>query len=326
MPLTVGLCGLGTAALRAHLPALSRAEEAGAIRLVGVCDPDPGRCAEVSARTQGAGAHLDVEDLLERASPSLLVVASPPSAHVGAIEAAAVRGVDVLCEKPLGIRPGDREELDEIVAAHQGLLLATVHQYRHAAGWRAVARVASAATAAGERWRLHFEVERPGTDPLAAGGWRAAGDREGGILGDHAVHYLALCWGLDPGCRVTASHRSGSPGQETASVRLALAGGDALIDVSYAGERRRNLVALEVPGRRLTVRWEDGLLTLTSPRRRLERRLGALSDRQYVNDLYVGLYEELISALPDAAARGRLTAETLGVAALLSEALDLHTA
>src|SRR5205807_1674445 len=103
----VGLCGLGSAALRAHLPALCRAEETGAAVIAGVCDPDPARSETVVARTRRARAFPDVEALLDGSGCDLLVIASPPSAHIPAITAAARRGVDVLCEKPLGVAEGD---------------------------------------------------------------------------------------------------------------------------------------------------------------------------------------------------------------------------
>ncbi len=76
-------------------------------------------------------------------------------------------------------------------------------------------------------FRLEVEVERPGTDPLSAGRLAAHGDREGGILGDHAVHYLALCHRLDPGARVLGAERRGEPGRETATVELAVGAGRA---------------------------------------------------------------------------------------------------
>src|SRR4029077_13779755 len=125
-------------------------------------------------------------------------------------------------------------------AAHPSTLLAPVHQYRHAPAWAGtIEPTLRAAVATGMPFRLRVEVERPGTDPLSAGGWRAAGLREGGILGDHAVHYLALCWTLDRSPRLLSAHLEGENGHETASVELALGDrGRSSIWVSYAGARR----------------------------------------------------------------------------------------
>ena len=320
----VGLCGLGSAALRAHLPALCRAEETGAAVIAGVCDPDPARSEMVVARTRRARPFPDVEALLDGSGCDLLVIASPPSAHLGAIAAAARRGVDVLCEKPLGVADGDVDRLRDLTAGQPSWLVATVHQYGHAAAWRALERWLRVPARAGRPFRLEVEVERPGTDPLSAGGWRALGDREGGILGDHAVHYLALCHHLDNGSRVLDADNRGAPGRETAHVDLAVGPGTARIGVSYAGVRRRNLVALTLPDRGAELRWEDGEL------RRLRdgvpgrgRPVGALSDRQFVNDLYGALYDDLLGHRGDPAWRERQRRETVEVAGLLAEALRL---
>lgn len=320
----VGLCGLGSAALRAHLPALCRAEETGAAVIAGVCDPDPVRSETVVARTRRGRAFADVEALLDGSGCNLLVIASPPSAHLGAIAAAARRGVDVLCEKPLGVAEGDVVRLRDLAGRDPSWLVATVHQYAHAFTWRVFERWIRVPATAGRPFRLEVEVERPGTDPLSAGGWRAEGDREGGILGDHAVHYMALCHRLDPGSRVLDARRRGAPGRETASVELGVGPGSAGISVSYDGRRRRNLVALSLPDRGAELRWEDGEL------RRLRdgvpgrgRPVGALSDRQFVNDLYGALYDDLLGNRHDPAWRDRQRRETIEVAALLAEALRL---
>jgi predicted dehydrogenase len=320
----VGLCGLGSAALRAHLPALCRAEETGAAVIVGVCDPDPARSEMVVTRTRRGRAFADVHALLEGSGCDLLVIASPPSAHLPAITAAARRGVDVLCEKPLGLAEGDVDRLRDLAGADPSWLVATVHQYAHASAWRVVERWLRVPAATGRPFLLEIEVERPGTDPLSAGGWRAAGDREGGILGDHAVHYLALCHRLDPGSRVVAARSHGAPGHESASVELAVGSGTARIGVSYDGRRRRNLVSLSLPDRGAELRWEDGDL------RRLRdgvpgrgRTVGALSDRQFVNDLYGALYDDLLGNRHDPAWREQQRRETIEVASLLADALRL---
>jgi len=324
MPLSIGLCGLGSAATRAHLPALSRAEETGAATVVGVCDPDPSRRERFLRHALHARGYADVAGLLDGARPDLLVIASPPSAHLPAITAAVTRGVDVLCEKPLGLSERDVTQLDELAAAHPDRLLAPVHQYRLAPAWRVFTRALQVASARDCAFRVDVEVERPGTDPLSAGGWRADPDHEGGILGDHAVHYLALCWTTGLPARVTACERSGEGGSETARTEVRLGRGMATISVSFAGHARRNRVALDVPSAGFHLDWHDESLTVT---RRggagSVRRVGALSARQFVNDLYEPMYDELLARRDDPAWRAERTAETLGVARLLAGSLRL---
>jgi predicted dehydrogenase len=324
MPLTIGLCGLGSAATRAHLPALSRAEETGAATVVGVCDPDPSRRDAFLRQSRHARGFADVVSLLDGARPDLLVIASPPSAHLDAITAAVERGVDVLCEKPLGLSDADVSSLEALAAAHPSRLLAPVHQYRLAPPWRVFTRALCVASARDCAFRLDAEVERPGTDPLSAGGWRADPDHEGGILGDHAVHYLALCWITGLPARVTACERSGEGGSETARAELRLGRGQAAVTVSYAGHARRNRVALDIPAAGFHLDWHDESLTVT---RRggpgSVRRVEALSARQLVNDLYEPMYDELLARWDDPSWRSERTAETLGVARLLADSLRL---
>ncbi len=319
--LRIALCGAGTAALRAHLPALARAEEAQRTQLVGVVDPAQARRSQVADRCPSARGFLDVDTMLDATEPDLLVIASPPSSHLAAVAAAMERGIDVLCEKPLGVAHGDAEALADLCARHPEALLAPVHQYRFAADWRDVFAVPLArAVRHRARFHLRVEVERAGTDPLAAGGWRAAGLREGGILGDHAVHYLALAWTIDPALRVRAATLEGAPGRETAAVELDLgAGGTASIGVTYAGERRRNLIDAGIPSTGHTATWLDGSLTVGDAE---PVATSSLADRQTVNDLYSQMYEELLECRADPAWRAQRRAETVAVAAALDGALS----
>ena len=326
MPVAIGLCGLGTAAERAHLPALTRAEETGAAVVAGVCDPEPSRRRLFLDRAREAREFGDVVSLLSGAPLDVLVVASPPSAHLAAITAAVERGVDVLCEKPLGINRGDLDLLRELHSRHPERLIAPVHQYRFAPPWRVFTRALAVAAQRDLPFRLDVSVERPGTDPLSAGGWRADPEHEGGILGAHAVHYLALCWLTQPAAAVTACTRSGAAGSETAQVELQLGCGRAVVGASYAGTVRRNRVALDIPAAGFHLDWQDEALTVT---RRggpgSVRRVPALSSRQVVNDLYGPLYDVLLDRLDEPGWRGRRTAETLGVAQLLADSLAMAT-
>lgn len=321
MPLRIALCGAGSAALRAHLPALARAEEAGRTQLAGVVDPEQRHRDQVAERCPGARGFGDIDDMLETVRPDLLVIASPPSTHLGAVAAAMERGIDVLCEKPLGVERGDAEALADLCRRHPEALLAPVHQYRFASDWDAAfAAPLRRAARAGQALTLRVEVERPGTDPLSSGGWRAAGLREGGILGDHAVHYLALAWTIDPGLRVTGATLAGEPGRESATVDVALgAAGRATISVTYDGAARRNLVEATIPESDYHVSWVGETITLGDAD---PRPTASLADRQTVNDLYTAMYDELLGRRHDQVWRARRCAETVTVAAALDSALS----
>lgn len=321
--LRVAVVGIGSAATRAHLPALQSAEARGAMQLVGVCDRDRVRRSSVLVEHPEVRDYDDNAAMLDALQPDLLVIATPPSAHLDEIAAAGSRRVHVLCEKPLGLRPADVAALRRLSADHPELAIATVHQYRHAPAWQWVARAAAGAIRDGEPFTLRITVERPGTDPLSADGWRAHPESEGGILGDHAVHYLSLVRTLDPTATVVACRRVGLGGRETASVDLRLgAQGSAHIDVSYAGGSRRNVVALSRPSQCLEMAWEGECLRLLhhgleSP----EREVRSLADRSFVNALYEPMYKGVTAGLGDPRWRRDETQHTLGVAAMLATAL-----
>jgi predicted dehydrogenase len=323
--LRVALVGIGSAARRAHLPALRHAEDDGAVRLVGVCDPRREPRDAVLAEHAHAAGFADNEAMLDATMPDVLVIATPPSAHLAEMAAAAARDVHVLCEKPLGLSDDDVSVLRSLAAAHPQLVLATVHQYRFAQPWRWIARAAAGAVRDGEAFTMHIEVERPGTDPLSAGGWRADPEHEGGILGDHSVHYLALCEVLDPGCTVLTCHRDGPGGGEVASIQLQVGrAGLVTVDVSYAGGRRFNRVRLDRPAQCLQLEWTDAEFTVTHDGSTTSTRsVPSLSDRAVVNALYSPMYDELIAGVRDGAWRARATDHTVGAARLLAAAVGL---
>jgi predicted dehydrogenase len=324
-PLRVAVVGIGSAATRAHLPALRAAEVGGSVSVVGVCDPDRDRRDAVAARHPYAAAFAENDEMLAATTPHLLVIATPPSAHLEEMAAALERGVHVLCEKPLGISDADVARLRDLAGRHSELALATVQQYRHATPWQWVSRAAVGGVRAGEPFTVRVGVERPGTDPLSAGGWRADPEHEGGILGDHAVHYLALLHLLDPHCAVVACHREGPGGREVASVEVRLGtAGMARVRASYAGTRRTNAVHLDRPAQCLDVDWEDGAFRLVHDgRRSATREVPSMSDRRVVNALYSPMYADLIAHLDDASWRSAATARTIGVAALLAAAIRM---
>jgi hypothetical protein len=140
------------------------------------------------------------------------------------------------------------------------------------------------------------------------------------------VHYLALLWLSHPQALVSGCRRSGKGAAETARADLRMGVGRATVAVSYAGTARRNRVALDIPSAGFHLDWQDDALTLT---RRggpgSVRRVGALSARQFVNELYAPLYEEALARLDDPSWRAERTAETLGVAQLLADSLAAAT-
>src|SRR5512142_234985 len=89
--------GLGNAITMFHVPALRRIPGA---ELVGGCDLSAGRRAEWQ-RTTGSDAYETLDELLDRARPDVVLVATPPDAHLDPVLHALEAGCHVFCEKPL---------------------------------------------------------------------------------------------------------------------------------------------------------------------------------------------------------------------------------
>ncbi len=98
----VAIAGLGRAARNIHIPALRKIPEA---RIVGVHDPLQGPTDLPSFRS--------LDELLAT-KPDILVIATPPEAHMPIALAALEKGVHVFCEKPLA---NSVAEADVIAAA-----------------------------------------------------------------------------------------------------------------------------------------------------------------------------------------------------------------
>lgn len=102
----IAIAGLGAAARNIHLPALKKID---GIELVGSHDP--------IVQIPGLPYFASIEALLEGARPDILVVASPPSAHVDTVCAGLEAGCHIFCEKPLA---QSLAEVDHIIkTAHE---------------------------------------------------------------------------------------------------------------------------------------------------------------------------------------------------------------
>jgi predicted dehydrogenase len=79
-------------------------------QLVGVCDPDPAARAEAEW-LPGVRAHADLAALLAQPGIDAVYVATPNHLHRPLVEAVAVAGKHVLCEKPMAGSLTDAEAM-----------------------------------------------------------------------------------------------------------------------------------------------------------------------------------------------------------------------
>lgn len=98
----VAIAGLGRAARNIHLPALRKIPEA---QVVGAYDTLPRKCE--------FPVFGSIEELLAT-KPDIVIIATPPDAHLPIAKAALESGAHVFCEKPLA---NTIEEADEIARA-----------------------------------------------------------------------------------------------------------------------------------------------------------------------------------------------------------------
>lgn len=70
------------------------------VQLIATCDLDLERARKTAVTYRIPSAYGDLERMLDETEPALLDIIAPPAAHLPAIEAAACRGIDVICQKP----------------------------------------------------------------------------------------------------------------------------------------------------------------------------------------------------------------------------------
>ncbi len=71
------------------------------VRVVAVCDPDAANAARRAEEFSIPHVYRDADTMFAAETIDALDVASPRQTHAGWVEAAAARGIDVLCQKPL---------------------------------------------------------------------------------------------------------------------------------------------------------------------------------------------------------------------------------
>src|SRR5256885_10894072 len=71
------------------------------VRVVAVCDPDAANAAKRAEEFSIPHVYRDADAMFAAETIDVLDVASPRQTHAGWVEAAAARGIDVLCQKPM---------------------------------------------------------------------------------------------------------------------------------------------------------------------------------------------------------------------------------
>ena len=111
-PLKVGLIGCGNVVANDHAPAL---RQLNSVEAVAVSDPTPAnreRVLDLLGLPPEAGFETHLA-MFETHSLDYALIATPPHVRPQIVADCAARGLHVLSEKPLAIRPADARDMEE---------------------------------------------------------------------------------------------------------------------------------------------------------------------------------------------------------------------
>jgi UDP-N-acetyl-2-amino-2-deoxyglucuronate dehydrogenase len=199
MTTDIAIAGIGAVA---EMHAMSIADIDGATLVAGSCRTES-RGGEFAGEFD-CSWYADTAEMLDATAPDVLHVCTPSGAHLEPALAAAERGVDVLCEKPLEITT---ERIDEMVAAAEeaGIRLGGIFNQRFNPVVRQLHEAASEGRF-GDLSVVNAYVPWWRDDDYYDGAWQGTEDLDGGgalmnqsIHGIDAVQWLAGAAGAADG-------------------------------------------------------------------------------------------------------------------------------
>lgn len=188
----IAIVGCGEAGYEMHLPALALMK---GVQVVGACDNDAKRRERAVSKFNVPGFD-DLTDMLDRARPEVLIVATPPDSHTPVCLAAIEAGCHLICEKPFVPNVGEGLQVMEAANA-AGKRIALNHEFREMPIFRAILDEARSKP----NERVFFATLWQNTDvpPWTEPGWRGAMLRrtlhEAGI---HLIDYILALFGETP--------------------------------------------------------------------------------------------------------------------------------
>lgn len=147
----------------------------------------------------------DYADMLEKAAPDAVLIATPSRLHAPMVEAALDRGCHVFCEKPFCLDWADSARLTE-QAAQKGLVAQVGYHYRYVGAFQEMKRLVEAG-AIGRITHVLAEAYGPVVMRPKRTTWRTDKAEGGGCLYDYAAHPLNLLnWFFGAPDQVIGSH------------------------------------------------------------------------------------------------------------------------
>ena len=202
---------------------------------------------ELSAET-----FASAEEMIASADVDAIDICSPTPTHRPLVKAAAERGLDVFCEKPLASSLADAEAIDTAAAA-AGITLMVGHVVRFFPQYETIKRRVESG-AIGEPGVARARRLSPFPE-WGRGGWYA--EASGGVLLDLAIHdFDYLRWVFGPVKHVFARETTWKDGQHAHATLRFESGAAGYVEASWAQPRDDELrTSLELAG-------DDGLIEL----------------------------------------------------------------
>jgi predicted dehydrogenase len=202
---TVGIVGLGFG--RAHIPAF----QANGCQVIAVCQRDRAAAQAVATRYQVPQVFERWEEMIERARPEIVVVATPPVLHQAIATAAFAAGAHVLCEKPFAMSVAEGRAIVE-AASRAGRIGMTSFNWRFISAMQRFNAIAAESVGRPFHVDGHWQGGRS-ADPSTPATWRLDRAMAGhGAMGDAGVHLIDLVrWNFGEFTRVCAQAGIANP-------------------------------------------------------------------------------------------------------------------
>lgn len=186
MAIKWGILGAGSVAQRRVMPAMNALTDH-VISALMVRDLD--RARVIAAKYGVANSYDSVEALVEDASVDAVYVSSPANLHLEHVKAVAEAGKHVLCEKPMGLTPGECREI-MAVCDSAGVHLQVCFVLR---GWPIYHRIKALIEEGKFGQIVEIRAHLAKWTSREQGEWRLdPAQGGGGVLIDVGSHYLDL--------------------------------------------------------------------------------------------------------------------------------------
>ncbi|HEY2032010.1 MAG TPA: Gfo/Idh/MocA family oxidoreductase [Myxococcales bacterium] len=189
------IAGFGFISGKGHLPAYRERND---VEIVAFADLCPARLEAARAAHPKARLYADWRELLQKEQLDFIDISTPPNVHAEIALAATLRGVHVLCEKPLTTSVAEAQKLVDAARKRRRVIF-PAHNYKHAP----VVKFAEATIRSGRIGTVRavtLETFRT-THAKGVKEWNTDWRRDkklsgGGIAMDHGSHsfYLTFAW------------------------------------------------------------------------------------------------------------------------------------